>query len=103
MLTSKQRAMLKARAQKENSVLHVGKGGINDNLIIQMTDALRARELVKITVLDTAMLSAEEAAEEIAEKTRSDVVQVIGKKAVFFKRNLKNPKINISTKRKKIT
>ncbi len=103
MLTSKQRSMLKARAQKENSVLQVGKSGINENLINQMSDALRARELVKITVLDTAMLTAEEAAEELAEKTRSDVVQVIGKKAVLFKQNQKEPKINISTKRKKIT
>lgn len=101
MLNSKQRAMLKGMAQKENAIFQVGKGGINENLIIQISDALKARELVKINVLESAMMSAEEAAREISEKTKSDVVQVIGNKAVFFKQNQKDPKINISTKVKK--
>lgn len=101
MLNSKQRAMLKGMAQKENAIFQVGKGGINENLIAQISDALRAREIVKINVLENSLLSAEEAAREISEKTRSDIVQVIGNKAVFFKQNQKNPKINIGTKAKK--
>ncbi len=93
MLTSKQRAVLKGIAAKEDTILQVGKNGIIDTLVVQVNDALKARELVKMRVLDGAMLTAEEAANELAEKTHSDVVQVIGSKFVLFKRNPQKPKI----------
>lgn len=63
MLTSKQRAYLRGIAAKEDTIFQVGKGGIGENLIDQVRDALKAREIVKIKVLDAAMLSAAEAAE----------------------------------------
>lgn len=93
MLTSKQRSVLKGIAAKEDTILQVGKNGIIDTLVVQVSDALKARELVKMKVLDGAMLTAEEAANELAEKTKSEVVHVIGNKFVLFKRNPQKPKI----------
>ncbi|MGN0600188.1 MAG: YhbY family RNA-binding protein [Oscillospiraceae bacterium] len=93
MLTSKQRAALKSIASTEDTILQVGKNGIVDTLVTQVSDALRAREIVKMKVLEGAMLSPAEAAAELAEKTKSEVVQVIGNKLVLFKRNPQNPKI----------
>ena len=60
-----------------------------------MDDALRKRELIKLRVLDNSMYTAREAAEEIASKTGADVVQVIGSRFVLFKRNPKEPVIEI--------
>ena len=93
MLTSKQRATLKSIASTEDTILQVGKNGVIDTLIVQVSDALKAREIVKIKVLDGALLTADEAARELAEKTKSEVVQVIGNKFVLFKRNPQKPKI----------
>lgn len=101
MLTSKQRAYLRSIASKEDAIFQVGKGGVNDNLIGQISDALKAREIVKITVLETSPESAEEAAARIAEATRSETVQIIGSKAVFFKRNPQNPKTELPKSGKK--
>lgn len=103
MLTSKQRAYLRGIAAKEDTIFQVGKGGIGENLISQVRDALKAREIVKIKVLDAAMLSAVEAAQELAEGTKSEVVQVIGNKLTLFKRNPQEPKIElpVSDKKKK--
>ena len=64
----------------------------------QVEDALRKRELIKLRVLDNSMYSSREAAEEIAEKTGADVVQVIGSRFVLFKRNPKEPVIDIKLK-----
>ena len=94
MLTSKQRAALKSIASTEDTILQVGKNGIVDTLVVQVSDALKAREIIKMKVLEGAMLSPAEAAAELAEKTKSEVVQVIGNKIVLFKRNPQNPKIN---------
>ena len=93
MLTSKQRAALKSIASTEDTILQVGKNGIVDTLVIQVSDALKAREIIKMKVLEGAMLSPAEAAAELAEKTKSEVIQVIGNKIVLFKRNPQNPKI----------
>ena len=64
-------------------------------MISQVNDALRKRELIKLRVLDNSMYTAREAAEEIASKTGSEVVQVIGSRFVLFKRNPKEPVIEI--------
>ena len=89
MLTSKQRATRRGIASTYETIFQVGKGGISDTLVQQVSDALRKRELIKIHVLDNCPLSAREA----AEKTESDVVQVIGSRLVLFKRNPKEPVI----------
>ena len=96
MLTSKQRATLRGIASTYETIFQVGKGGISDTLVQQVSDALRKRELIKIHVLDNCPLSAREAAEELSEKTESDVVQVIGSRLVLFKRNPKEPVIKFS-------
>ena len=95
MLSSKQRASLRAIASTYDTIFQIGKGGISDTLISQVEDALRKRELIKLRVLDNSMYTSREAAEEIAEKTGADVVQVIGSSFVLFKRNPKEPVINI--------
>ena len=95
MLNSKQRAALRGIAITTDTIFQIGKGGISDTLISQVNDALRKRELIKLRVLDNSMYTAREAAEEIAEKTGSEVVQVIGSRFVLFKRNPKEPVIDI--------
>lgn len=95
MLKSKQRAFLRGIASSYETIFQVGKGGINENFINQVTDALRKRELIKLRVLENSGYTAREAAEEIASKTESDVVQVIGNRFVLFKRNPKEPVIDI--------
>ena len=95
MLNSKQRAMLRGIASNYETIFQIGKGVISETLISQVDDALRKRELIKLRVLDNSMYTAREAAEEIASKTGADVVQVIGSRFVLFKRNHKEPVIEI--------
>ena len=91
MLTSKQRSTLRGIASKYETILQVGKGGISEALVQQVKDALRKRELIKMRVLDNCPLDAREAAEELAARTGSEVVQVIGGRFVLFLRNPKEP------------
>ena len=84
-LTSKQRAQLRGLASTLDTIVHVGKDGIGDNLVKQVDDALEARELIKGRVLENSMYTAREAAEELAVATRSEVVQVIGSKFVLYR------------------
>lgn len=87
-MTSKERAALRGQANSLNVLFQVGKGGISENLIEETNDALKARELIKLRVLtETSPVSAREAAEEIASKTASEVVQVIGGVMVLYKYN----------------
>ena len=84
MLTSKQRAALRAAANTLDPVFQVGKGEIDETLIKSTADCLAARELIKMKVLETSMYNAKEAAAILAEATGADVVQVIGSKFVLF-------------------
>ena len=94
MLTSKQRAYLRSLAVNEDTILMVGKSGMGPEIVKQADDALEKRELIKGRVLpETSPLSPREAAEEIAERTASQVVQVIGSKFVLYRRKKKDPKI----------
>lgn len=95
MLTSKQRAYLRGIAQNYETIFQVGKGGISEQLITQVNDALKKRELIKMRVLDNCELTSREAADRIAEATASDVVQVIGSRFVLFKRNPQEPVIDL--------
>ena len=95
MLTSKQRAYLRGLANSTETILQVGKEGISENLVRQVDDALTARELIKGKVLETAPGFAREIAQELADATGSEVVQVIGMRFVLFRRNLKDPKISL--------
>ena len=94
MITSKQRAYLRGLANKEPAILQVGKEGITPALLANIAEALVARELVKVSVLETAPLSSKEAMAEVVEKLPgTEPVQVIGRKFVLYKRNLKEQKI----------
>ncbi len=87
MLTSKQRSTLKSLAARMEPVAQVGKGGISDNLIRSLSQALEARELIKVTVLKNSETEAEELIRELAEATFSEPVQVIGNKVVLYRRS----------------
>lgn len=91
MLTSKQRAQLRSIAQSYNTIFFVGKQGIGEELIKQLDDALNARELIKAGVQENCEFTAREAADQIAEQLKADVVQVIGRKFVLWRRS-KDPK-----------
>lgn len=101
MLTSKQRAYLRGLAAAEDTIVIIGKGGITENIIIQMNDALKARELVKGRVLENSLLTAREAADALSETCRAKIVQVIGSKFVLYKRNEQKPKIELPKAKKK--
>ena len=89
-MTSKERAYLRGLANRVPSLYQVGKDGISENVIKQIDDALEARELIKGNVLENSMLSAREVAEELASKTASQVVQVIGNRFILYHRTKKN-------------
>ncbi len=95
-MTSKQRAYLRGLATKLSPIFQVGKGEISDNMTTQISNALEARELIKIHVLDNSEYFPREAAEVIAEKTSSEVVTVIGSKIVLYRRSEKAPKIELN-------
>lgn len=93
MLTSKQRAKLRALSQNLSPIIYVGKSGVTDNIIGQAEDALLPHELIKGTVQQSSPVSASEAANEIAQKTGAQVVSSTGRKFVLYKANPKEPKI----------
>lgn len=101
MLNSNQRAFLRSLAADIDTIVMVGKGGMADNIVKQADDALTARELIKGKVLETAPLDVRECAEQLAEETNADVVQVIGRKFVLFRRNRQNPVIELPKDKKK--
>ena len=89
MLTSKQRAELRAEANTLETTLMVGKGGITESVITEAANQLEARELVKGRVLETAFLSAREACDALCEALNADGVQCVGSKFVIYKKSEK--------------
>ena len=86
-MTSKQRSKLKSIAANIQPITQIGKGGITDNLLKSLSDALEARELIKVNVLETADEDAENVAANVAELLDAEVVAVIGRKAIFYRRS----------------
>lgn len=91
-MTSKERAKLKSIASNMDTILQIGKNPIGDALVKQVADALKAREMIKIRVLETCELLPSEAAVALAEETGSEVVQVIGSRIILFKKRGKGDK-----------
>lgn len=85
MLTGKQRSYLKSLANSIEPLMQIGKGGITENVLKQIDDALTARELIKINILSNSMLEAKDAANEISESLRAEYVQSIGNKFVLYR------------------
>ena len=95
MLNSKQRAYLRSLSQSLDTIFQIGKGGIGEQTIKQIDDALEARELIKLRVLETSPLTSREAANEVAEKLGADVVQVIGTRFILYRESLNNKTIKL--------
>lgn len=91
--TSKQRSYLKGLASNEDAIFQIGKSSITPTMIQAIDDAIEKRELIKISVLKNCMDDPHELADIVAERTRSNVVIVIGKKIVLYRPNKKNPRI----------
>ena len=98
MLTSKQRAYLRGKASVMDTIFQIGKGGINDNMIKQLYDALEARELIKIRTLDNSDVPPREAADKISEILGAEVAGVIGSKIILYRESRKHKKISLEIK-----
>ncbi len=95
MITSKQRAYLRGLANNIDTIFQIGKGGIGDNFLKQMEDALEAREIVKVKVLETAFMTAREACEAVCEEIGCEPVSCVGNKFVVYKESRNNKKIEL--------
>ncbi len=94
-MTSKQRAYLKGLAMTMDPIINVGKSSVTPELIASVDEAIEKRELIKISVLKNCLDDPKIIAQTIAERTKSQVVQVIGKKIVLYRMNKKKPKIEL--------
>ena len=94
-ITSKQRAYLKNLANEITPVFQVGKASLMPELVAGVEEALEKRELIKLSVLKNCFDDPKEIANTVAERTRSQVVQVIGKKIILYRPSKKNPKIQL--------
>jgi len=95
LLTGKQRSYLKGLANPMEPIFQVGKNGITENFIKQVDEALEARELIKVKVLNNSYLNPKEVALELSESTRAEFVQSIGNKFVLYRESKENKKIQL--------
>ncbi|MFD2679912.1 ribosome assembly RNA-binding protein YhbY [Bacillus seohaeanensis] len=95
MLTGKQKRYLRSEAHHLNPIFQVGKGGVNDNMIEQIENALEARELMKISVLQNCEVDKNEVAEELSKGSKAEIVQIIGNTIVLYKESKENKKLNL--------
>lgn len=93
MLTGKQKKFLRAQAHHLKSILQVGKAGIGENFIKQVSLALEANELVKVSVLQNCEQDRFEVADSLVEATGADLVQVLGKTIVLYRPSTNNRQI----------
>lgn len=94
-MTSKQRAYLRGLANSMSSIFQIGKNDYNKNLIIQISEALEAREIIKISILNNSLQDAKSVSQHLAKETNSYVVQVIGSKIVLYKESKENKQIQL--------
>ena len=95
MLTSKQRAQLRSMASTMDTIMQIGKNGITEALVATVGDALEARELIKMRVLENSDMTVREAAEALAEATEAEVVAVIGTKCILYRESKTKKKIEL--------
>ena len=95
MLTSKERAYLRGLANTEKAIMQIGKDGIGENLIKTVSDALEARELIKLTVLENCNYTPKEAANELAEAVNAQVCGVVGRKIILYRESVNNKRIEL--------
>lgn len=95
MVTGKQRAYLRGLANNMDPIFQIGKNGVEEAFLKQLEEALEARELIKIKVLENSGLMAREASNSICEKIGCEGIQAIGSKIVLYKKSSKKPKIEL--------
>lgn len=88
-MTGKERAALRAQANKLQPIFQIGKGGVSDNLLKQLDEALEARELIKITILESAYEDTRDLCNEIAKELGAEPIQAIGSKFVLYRKSTK--------------
>lgn len=93
MITSKQRAYLRGLANSEVAILQIGKSGITEPLLATLSDALEARELIKLHVLENSVASPKETLNALCEKLGAEPVASVGRKIVLYRRSSKEPVI----------
>ena len=98
--TSKQRAYLKSLAADLDPVFQIGKGSVTPEVIDAISEAFNTHELIKITVLKNCLDDVKEVAITVSERSRSDLVQVIGRKFVLYKPFKDDPKIILPKSKK---
>ncbi|MCM3091386.1 MULTISPECIES: ribosome assembly RNA-binding protein YhbY [unclassified Cytobacillus] len=95
MLTGKQKRLLRSKAHHLNPIFQVGKGGVNENMIKQVGEALEARELLKVSVLQNCEVDRDTVAQQLSEGAKADVVQIIGNIIVLYRESKENKQINL--------
>lgn len=93
MITTKQRAYLRSLANGIDAIMQIGKGGITEPLVATLGDALEAREIIKLSVLETAPLTPKECMSELSALLDCESVQVIGRKIVLYRESKENKRI----------
>ena len=93
MITSKQRAYLRGLANDLPAIMQIGKGGLTENMLKTFSDALEARELIKLHVLENCGASPKEVLSALASELQAEAVAVTGKKIVLYRASKKNPVI----------
>ena len=95
MITSKQRAYLRSLANSVPAIMQIGKGGLSDNLIKTLSDALEARELIKLSVLENSGEDPKEVLHSLAAALQAEPVAVTGKKIILYRASEKKPMIEL--------
>lgn len=95
MLTGKQKRFLRSEAHHLTPIFQVGKGGVNENLIKQIEEALEVRELIKVSMLDTCSEDKHGVAQRLAEGSDAELVQLIGRTVVLYKESKEQKKIEL--------
>ena len=95
MLNSRQRAQLRGMANDMETIFQVGKQGVTENTVKQVVDALEARVLIKLRILESCPTTVRETADDIAAKSGADVVQVIGTRFILYKESKNNKTIKL--------
>ncbi|MCF6408562.1 ribosome assembly RNA-binding protein YhbY [Pseudalkalibacillus salsuginis] len=95
MLTGKQKRFLRSKAHHLDPIFQVGKGGTNENMHSQINEALEARELIKVSVLQNCEEDKDTVAENLTEKTGAELVQVIGNTIVLYKESKEKKTIEL--------
>ena len=98
MITSKQRAYLRSLANPIPTIMQIGKGGLTENLLKTVSDALEARELIKLNVLENSGEDAYELLQNLAEELGAEPVAVVGRKIVLYRASEKKPVIELPKK-----